>query len=95
MTQSTKRKSLCNFFVLLLVRSLNFLIFREILKMSFLEYWKRFFKDFYRALNGDMGEKKQYWAMRVGFFWMIVIYVIILSIVLKFLFELGWLDWTF
>ena len=36
--------------------------------MSFLEYWKRFFKDFYSALNGDMGEKKQYWAMRVGFF---------------------------
>ena len=30
--------------------------------MSFLEYWKRFFKDSYRALNGDMGEKKQYWA---------------------------------
>ena len=57
MTQSTKKKSLCNFFVLLLVRSLNFLIFREILKMSFLEYWKRFFKDSYRALNGDMGEK--------------------------------------
>ena len=26
--------------------------------MSFLEYWKRFFKDSYRALNGDMGEKK-------------------------------------
>ena len=25
--------------------------------MSFLEYWKRFFKDSYRALNGDMGEK--------------------------------------
>ena len=35
MTQSTKKKSLCNFFVLLLVRSLNFLIYREILKNEF------------------------------------------------------------
>ncbi len=63
--------------------------------MSFLEYWKRFFKNSYHASKGEMGEKKLKQADRAMWFSIFIIFPVILAIVLKILFEKGWLDWTF
>lgn len=63
--------------------------------MSSLKFWKRFFKNSHNASMGKMGAKKRKQADRAIWLSMFIIFPVILAIVLKILFEKGWLDWTF
>ena len=48
--------------------------------MSFLEYWKRFFKNSYHASKGEMGEKKLKQADRAMWVSIFIIFPVILAI---------------
>ena len=74
---------------------MNLLFIKIMLVNEFSRILETVFKNSYHASKGDMGEKKLKQPDRAMWVSIFIIFPVILAIVLKILFEKGWLDWTF